>query len=57
MRPDAAHYQLNRLGTPQELINDNGLVTCCADLSALGGAVVLPAEADIANPLRFPSAV
>ncbi len=46
------HYQLDRLGTPQELVNDNGLVTWRAELSAWG-ALARAAEAEIANPLRF----
>ena len=46
------HYQLDRLGTPQELVNDNGVVTWRAELSAWG-AVARVAEAEIDNPLRF----
>jgi len=46
------HYQLDRLGTPQELVNDNGLVTWRAELSAWG-AVARAAEVEIAQPLRF----
>lgn len=46
------HYQLDRLGTPQELVNDNGAVTWRAELSAWG-SVARAAEVEIAQPLRF----
>lgn len=55
-RPDVPaalhHYQLDHLGTPQERVNDNGLVTWRAELS-VSGAIARTAEADIANLLRF----
>ncbi len=49
---DLHHFQLDAVGTPQELTNDNGVVTWRRDLTAWG-AVAREAEAEIANPIRF----
>ncbi len=46
------HYQLDRVGTPQELVNDNGEVTWRGELTAWG-ALARVAGAGVANPIRF----
>ncbi|WP_454718786.1 RHS repeat-associated core domain-containing protein [Caulobacter segnis] len=46
------HFQLDAAGTPQELTNDNGVVTWRQDL-AVWGAAARMAEAEIDNPIRF----
>jgi RHS repeat-associated protein len=46
------HFQLDAVGTPQELTNDNGVVTWRDDFTAWG-AVARQAEAQVDNPIRF----
>jgi RHS repeat-associated protein len=46
------HFQLDAAGTPQELTNDNGVVTWRDDFTAWG-AVARKAEAEVENPIRF----
>ncbi|KRA62106.1 hypothetical protein ASD89_23740 [Caulobacter sp. Root656] len=46
------HFQLDAVGTPQELTNDNGVVTWREDFTAWGAAA-RKAEAAIDNPIRF----
>lgn len=45
-------FQLDAAGTPQELTNDNGVVTWRDDFTAWG-AVARQAEAQVDNPIRF----
>lgn len=46
------HYHLDRLGTPQEVTNDNGQVAWQATLKAWGGVAAV-SVAEVENPLRF----
>lgn len=46
------HYQLDQLGTPQELTNDNGAISWRAHYKAWGAAVRV-VETEVANPIRF----
>jgi RHS repeat-associated protein len=46
------HFQLDAAGTPQELTNDNGVVTWREDFTAWGAAA-RKAEAAVDNPIRF----
>ncbi len=46
------HYHLDRLGTPQDVTNDNGEIAWRATLKAWGGLASVDV-AEVANPLRF----
>lgn len=46
------HYHCDRLGTPQELTQDDGTIVWQADLMAWGGVAAVAVET-VPNPLRF----
>lgn len=50
---EAYHYHLDRIGTPQELTNDNGRVVWQGRARAWGSRAVAPRVAEIPQPLGF----